>query len=191
MPKRILKLALAFCLIVAVATAATPAGRVSSGGPVRLSGIELPVAGVPSWPIIVGDKVETTLYPAVILLRGGERIAVDENSNVAVEGDSGQIKVRLLEGTLQYYLPLDSRVSVHAGDQQVSGPGSSQGEVSIHDGTTHDLFIPSRGGKITTGSPSLLTPDNSQAKCAGDKTLSLRSRKSPCVPPTVPPGPPR
>ena len=59
------------------------------------------------------------------------------------------------EGTLQYYLPLGSRVSVHARDQQESGPGGSQGEVSIdQDG----IFIPPRGREITTGTPSGLAP---------------------------------
>ena len=74
-----------------------PLGTVAARGPVTLSGVELPMAGIPAWPIASGDVLATSGFPAWILLNDRSRIAVDSNSRVSIEDTGDVVKVTLLD----------------------------------------------------------------------------------------------
>src|SRR5664280_1248806 len=65
-------LALALC-----AWAAIPVGRVSSSQPFEMNGAIVPVEGVPSWPLSVGDVIVTHSAPATVIFRGGSQVILE------------------------------------------------------------------------------------------------------------------
>jgi|GEM_PF-3808373 len=74
-------------------------GRLSARGGVKLDGIAVPTAGIPSWPLHQGSVIETDAYPASVMLGGGKRMEVPAHSTAIVEaGPSGAPMLRYRPG---------------------------------------------------------------------------------------------
>ena len=85
------------------AMAASSVGKMTASGSVQLNGVQLPVEGVPSWPLVLGDEIATTARPATIMLNDGSRVYVEKNSRVALrKGLAQKIQVLLVAGALPH-----------------------------------------------------------------------------------------
>ena len=155
-----------------------PLGTVAARGPVTLSGVELPMAGIPAWPIASGDVLATGGVPAWILLNDRGRIAVDPNSRVSFEDTGDAVSVTVLEGFIDADLRPDSRVKIApprsrqnlpAGRERNPGPGG-QGPPPR-----------ARGPFDPPGPPPGVRPRSPNSPCAADPTVPP-ARRSPCSP---------
>lgn len=182
------KFLLPFLLSAMAAVAASPVGTVTSAGPVKLSGVRLPVAHVPSWPIALGDEIVTNEHPAVLLLGDRSRIAVGKNARVLVKGVRGKIEVWLMKGAIQYELPPRSRTKLRIGDQPLLEPSTLKGELSADE---NGMLIPPRARSIedpdfipprtrppdTPEPPPLLPPRSPSSQCGAEvQALPPRTR---------------
>ena len=180
------------------AMAASSVGKMTASGSVQLNGVQLPVEGVPSWPLVLGDEIATTARPATIMLNDGSRVYVEKNSRVAMKkGLAGKIQVLLVAGSLRYILGgsgAGSPVSIVAQGQQVSGAAMPEGVVSI---TASGLSIGPE--EIRQSNPAPRPPARSRQlaqrskNCAAIDQPPDPSHKSPCSPECVGPdcvGPP-
>jgi hypothetical protein len=84
--------------------ATTPLARVSSTQPFERNGATVPVAGVASWPLFAGDVIVTHSAPATIVVRGGNRIVLDPNSELKLDAKNRKPVARLLHGSGKYFL---------------------------------------------------------------------------------------
>ena len=166
------------------AMAASLVGKMTASGSVQLNGVQLPVEGVPSWPLVLGDEIATTSRPATIMLNDGSRVYVEKNSRVALKkGLAEKIQVLLMAGGLRYFLREsgpNSPVTIVAQGQQISGVGMSEGVVAI---TASGLSIRSEQARpiLTLRSTSL---QQRSPNCAAiDQTgADTPPRRSPCSP---------
>ena len=94
------------------AFAAAPIGTVSSGGPFQLRGNRVPVAGVPSWPVVVGDEIGTETSAATIQLGDGSVVTLDKSSRAQIEQQGSQVVFRLKSGTMQFKIAPRSTVRI-------------------------------------------------------------------------------
>ena len=88
--------------------ASAPVGSVTSSENFRLSGSEISVNGVPSWPVVAGDQLQTRGSAAMLRLNDGSRIIVGRNSRVSLEQIGSATKIKLISGSLRYSLKRDS-----------------------------------------------------------------------------------
>jgi hypothetical protein len=95
--------------------AGSPVGSVTSSDNFQLSGSEVSVAGVPSWPLLAGDEIQTRTGSAMVRLADGSRVVVGSNSRVAFERSAGSAtRVKLLSGSLKYSSGKDSLLEIVA-----------------------------------------------------------------------------
>lgn len=80
-----------------VCLAADSVGRLTASDGVRLDGVYMPSAGVPSWPVHEGSVIQTGAYRAIVLLGGGGRLDVAPNSTAIVETSAMGPTLRVLE----------------------------------------------------------------------------------------------
>src|SRR5581483_10602517 len=99
--KRIVGACFTFLAVTVMAYAAVPAARVSSGEPFMLRGAVVPVAGVPSWPLLAGDSIGTEGASASIRFADGSVVTLAERSNAQLEEVNGKVALRLLGGSMQ------------------------------------------------------------------------------------------
>jgi len=104
--------------------AASPLGSVSSAQPFDLNGANVPVAGVPTWPVAAGDVIATHSAPATIKFCDGSRVVLAENSRARLEGKAGKSVFRLLQGSGEYGLAAHHALSRFCarqrGDSQIN-----------------------------------------------------------------------
>jgi hypothetical protein len=91
----------ALLLLATAASAAVPIASVTSTAPFYLNGAYVRVEGVPSWPVVAGDTIQTLEAPATILFKDGSRITVAAGSKTRIEENKGGTGVRLEDGTMQ------------------------------------------------------------------------------------------
>jgi hypothetical protein len=91
-------------LLVAVAglsLAASPVATVSSAGSFALRGATVKTDGVPSWPVMAGDEIKTSVASAVIQFRDGSRVTLGAASTLRVEQTVSNLNVRLSSGSME------------------------------------------------------------------------------------------
>lgn len=151
-----------------VGGAETVIGSLTSHGQVSLRGVTLPMAGVPAWPVVAGDTIETGLFPATIFLKDGTRLALGEKTKVVVDQLEAGLWVGLAVGNLEYRSAARSRTTISA------------------EGKAVDLS----GGTVFTGSQSLNPPPAPKKKPEAGTFVPPRAREPMAT--TPPPGlPPR
>jgi hypothetical protein len=69
-----------------------------------MNGAIVPVEGVPSWPLFVGDVIVTHSAPATVVFRGGSQVILEPNSTLKIEFKDKKPIIRLLHGSGKYYL---------------------------------------------------------------------------------------
>jgi hypothetical protein len=140
------------CLVILAcpfAMAAQPVATVQSSKPFRLRGAPVPVAGVPSWPVAIGDDIETAASRAVISFPDGNRVTLATDSRAKLEKDAGRIALRLLKGSAEYDLPAASALRLYVLDKPAKMPSASRGFISL-----------SGGSASPSGSQSILRKGN-------------------------------
>lgn len=163
-------------MVVSAATAGAPLATITSGSSFELSGVNVPVASVPSWPLVAGDEVATTTQPAVLLFQDRSRVTLDKNSRAKLEQDGKQTRLRLLRGALKYSLAPASALRIFAADRPAPPTGSTgvasvqfeTSAVGFHD----DLSISSSIGPL---SASPFSPRNCRNPDPGN-----HAGRSPC-----------
>ena len=154
-------------------TGAAPLGAVAARGPVTLNGVELPTAGIPSWPIASGDVLATGTAPAWILLSDRSRIAVAGNSRIHFEDTGEAIRVTLLEGFIDADLRPGSTVTI-------APSGTAANEQAR--GRRGEARPPRARGRLhPPGPPPGVPPRSPNSPCAADPTGPPPS-PSPCAP---------
>jgi hypothetical protein len=83
--------------------AADPVARVTSAGPIELSGNPVPASAVASLPLVTGDEITTSNSAALVVFRDRSRLAVAPNSRVKVEGMAAGIRLRVSKGGAELY----------------------------------------------------------------------------------------
>lgn len=105
--------AFAIFALAACMWAASPLGSVTSAQSFDLNGCSnVPVAGIPNWPVAAGDTIATHSAPATIEFRDGSRVILAENSTAKIEAKAGQSILRLLQGSGEYSLAAHPVLSV-------------------------------------------------------------------------------
>ena len=141
--------------------AAAPVGTVTSSENFILSGSEISVAGVPSWPLAPGDQLQTRSASAMVRLSDGSRVIVNGNSRVTLEKIGSATRIKLLSGSLRYSLKPDSTLEILA--NQVSSRTSpfsngsvwmdgAQGSIAAASSVPSAVYIPApifRPGPLT------------------------------------------
>jgi hypothetical protein len=74
-------------------------GEVTSPGKIRVCEVELKMAGVLSWTLFSGDRLEVTETPALVILNNGTRLIIDPKTAVSLERRSS-LTVNILSGTV-------------------------------------------------------------------------------------------
>ena len=121
-------------LLAVEASGAEAVGTVSCPGPVILGDTTIEAAGVLSWTVLDGDRLETLSSPALLILHGG-RVLIVPHSKVRLEPGGAGILV-LLAGSLYARCRMDCRMVIKAQDQSISlGAGQAAG-ISIQNGVT-------------------------------------------------------
>ena len=124
-------LALSCLLIPAVLCAAEPVGKVRSTKAFKLSGVHVPVAGIPNWPVVAGDVVELSSSPGMLQLVDGSRLYFDANSRFELREQGGATAVLLSQGALWYERSLNSQVKIAGGTNDPLPQGSREGRLSV------------------------------------------------------------
>jgi hypothetical protein len=147
-----------FGLILALAlTAATPVAKITSGEPFILSGTQVPVAGVPNWPLVAGDEIVTAKAPGRIDFPDGSRVYVMPNSKLRITVEEKRTVVHLEEGALTYRLAKDSTLGLAAGSRESLPRDSRGGRLLVADSEAWwnpanlDYFLGAAGQLQTNG----------------------------------------
>jgi len=127
-------------LVVAVALAAGPVGSISSKDAFRLRGKSVPVAGVPSWPLMAGDELATDQGPATLQFRDGSRVVLGKASKAKLEDSEGVLVLRLLEGSMKYTMAPKSSMRILAADRPVTYEPGKEGSLSVGSGPATGAF---------------------------------------------------
>jgi hypothetical protein len=106
------KLFCGFISLTAVTFASAPVASVSSTSPFTLDGSSLTVAGVMSWPLVIGDELATNTASASILFKDGSNVTLAPKSTLKITGQEGSPVVVLESGSVDYKLVKDSKVSL-------------------------------------------------------------------------------
>jgi hypothetical protein len=100
----------------------TGAACISAGGPsiatassiqdIILDGHTLAAAGVTSWPLVVGDTLQSTASQATLLFRDGSSVTLSPESKLRILGTQAKPRIVLVAGTLDYRLSPGSEVTL-------------------------------------------------------------------------------
>src|SRR5579884_765438 len=141
-------LALAVCLTSAIA--ATPAGSVTSSGPVELSGISVDARVLPSLPVVLGDEIATSKEPAVLVLLDRSRLILDANSRVKLDAKDGRTIVQVLEGAVNYSLTSSSTTEVVTSGSSALPKSGTRGLLAVGNRTPAPSVLGSGFFKVAT-----------------------------------------
>jgi len=81
-------------------SAVSPVATLTSDDPFTLDGRSVAVAGVNSWPLVLGDDIDTLSAPAVLVLQNGTKVQISAHSRVKLTGTSTQPKIAVESGTI-------------------------------------------------------------------------------------------
>ena len=88
-----------FALIAALLAAAGPVGRITSSGDLKIAGSSIPATAAAALPVVVGDTIATSAFPAVIVFSDRSRMTIEPNSRVQVEPVGASVRLRVLSGS--------------------------------------------------------------------------------------------
>lgn len=108
-----------------LAWAAAPVATVSSGEDFSLKGAPAPVAGVPSYPVMLGDEIQAGKASATLRFKDGSKVTLAPHSRARIEDTGSQVAVRLISGGGGYSFSQGSSLLLFAGSKAVPTPGNS------------------------------------------------------------------
>ena len=110
-------------LAAVLGQAASPVASVTSEAPFRLRGAVVPVAGVPSWPLLAGDEIATDGSAAAIRFSDGSSVTLRQNSTARLEQPGGRFYAfRLLSGAMDVRPASGSKVSFYSQNAPLQAP---------------------------------------------------------------------
>lgn len=124
-----------------VAWAAAPVATVSSAEDFSLKGAPAPVAGVPSYPVMLGDEVQSGNASTVLRFKDGSKVTLAPHSRARVEESDSHLAVRLIMGGGGYSFSQGTSLRLFAGSQAVPTPSTS-GQFALQS-TASSVTIPS------------------------------------------------
>lgn len=165
-------------LIVAVGCAGCvlaqkPVATISSGENFEVNGVRVPVAGMPSWPVMAGDTISTGNAPAVISFGGRGRAVLSQNSKLQIRSEPDRLSVRLLQGGVSVRPERGPGLGVSAGGRLINAPAGSETPVAL------------KGTTVVTGNDALLL----LAPTPRGGTAAAKPKPTPTPTPTPPPPP--
>src|SRR5436190_20262028 len=113
----------------------SPVASVSSPEPFLLDGVRMPVAGVPSWPLLGGDEVSTTNAPAVISFQDSSQVTLDKNSKARLKRNGAGVILFLVQGTFLLRSVAGSKVTVSTLDHVIAPTVGSEVQLSVAPGS--------------------------------------------------------
>lgn len=112
--------------------AASPEATVTSETPFRLRGAFVPVAGVPSWPLLAGDEIATDRSAAAIRFSDGSSVTLRQNSTARLEQVVNDVFIfRLLSGTMDVKPTSGSTVSFYSQSKPLDAPAGQVTKASV------------------------------------------------------------
>src|SRR5437870_2085778 len=102
------------------AGAETPVATISSSAPFEVRGVRIPVAGVPSWPLVQGDVVATTTAPAVVSFPDLSQATVEKGSRIELKRSGNHTALKLLGGSLSFRAATGSTVQLQTLDRAIT-----------------------------------------------------------------------
>ena len=110
-----------------------PVGSVSTTGSVLVSGTPVECSVVPSWPVVLGDTIESARTDTAMLsFPDGSRMLLDKQSRVKIEQRGQATALVVAAGSAAFSLSNNSTLRVYANTDMVGGPGSRRsGTASI------------------------------------------------------------
>lgn len=91
-------------LLYSSAFAAAPIASASSSQKFVLRGAEVPVEGVPNWPVFAGDEIVAGKANVALKLSCGSRVYLHPGTDARVGVDASRITVHLSQGDVTYKL---------------------------------------------------------------------------------------
>lgn len=88
-----------FAAIAALLAAAGPVGRITSSGDLKIGGSSIPATAAAALPVVAGDTIATSAFPAVIVFSDRSRVTIEPNSRVQLEAPGASAKLRVLSGS--------------------------------------------------------------------------------------------
>jgi hypothetical protein len=115
----------------------SPIAKISSAKPFRLSGQSIPVAGIPSWPLVAGDEVAMGESPGSIEFKDGSRLFLYPNSRLKLAAANGRTEARLQQGAVAYKFTRDSAVDIGALAHRTVPQGTLEGKIAVVDAAAY------------------------------------------------------
>ncbi len=125
------RLVFTLMVLAALAMAATPLATITSQEAFSLNGASVPVAGVPRWPVAVGDEVVMARSSGLVVFKDGTKLFLIPNTKIKVEADGNRTVVRLLDGGLAYKLSEKTVVDLAALELDAVSRGSTEGRLWV------------------------------------------------------------
>jgi len=88
-----------FAVSALVLAAASPVGRITSSGNLRIAGSSIPATAAAALPVVAGDSIETSDFPAMIVFADNSRAVIEPNSLVQLEPAGASVSLRVLSGS--------------------------------------------------------------------------------------------
>ena len=117
------------CILVIGMFAADTVAKITSSGPFQLRGVSVKTDGVPSWPMLAGDDIQTAATPASIQFSDSSRVVLGENSRAELQANNGKLVLRLVRGSMQFKIAHRSSLTLLSNNTPVKG---SSGTVAIN-----------------------------------------------------------
>ena len=157
------------------APAAEPVANLTASASVTLNGIELPLAAVPSWPIVAGDEIVTSSSAALLRFYDDTLVDILPRSRVTVEKVEGEVRLRLEEGKIDYRRGPDARVRIDSKHAPVSDKVRQGPVATLDDGEPyHPRARRPRGARPPPG----IGPRSESSRCRG--TLQVLPPRARC-----------
>jgi hypothetical protein len=117
-------------VLCSVGLAERPVATITSSEAFELSGVRVPVAGVPQWPLVSGDEVVTGSAPALVSFADGSRVTMNARSRVKLQASGKETVLRLLKGDMAYKVAKNSPVKLAALSKDTLLDSSGEGVLS-------------------------------------------------------------
>ncbi len=159
--RKLIAIALFALTIPLLCAAEESVGRLTAREGVKLDGIAMPTAGIPSWPLHEGSVIQTGAYPAFVMLGGGNRIEVPAHSTAIVDsGMSASPVLRYVEqagGDSPAVMAAAAPAQVRTASTSAAPAVAQLVEISIvDDDDKGDLGDPPAGGPPCADFPPIL-----------------------------------
>jgi len=98
-------------------TTTRTAATATSSSAFKLGGTEVQVAGIPNWPVALGDEIQAGETPVTLSFQAGHRVTLAKGAKARIEADGKRTRLRLLSGSCSYLLASSLGLGFSVGDK--------------------------------------------------------------------------